>query len=281
MLPTRFSSVPWPWRRTRHPVVAVVRLSGIIGAMGIARRGMTLAGLAGPLERAFASPRTQAVALAINSPGGSPVQASLIARRIRDLAEEKSKPVYAFVEDVGASGGYWLACAADEIYADRASIVGSIGVISAGFGLHDLIARYGVERRVYTAGSRKLILDPFQPERPEDVEKIRAIQRDVHGTFKAVVRERRGVRLKAGEEALFEGEMWTGDQALALGLIDGIGHLRPVLREKYGDAVRLRLIGGRRRWLRPRFSLETAAGALADGLVAALEERSLWRRFGL
>ena len=281
MLPKLFSSVPLPWRRTRGPVVAVLRLTGIIGAMGIGRRGMTLAGLAGTLERAFASPHICAVALAVNSPGGSPVQSSLIARRVRDLADEKKKPVLAFVEDVAASGGYWLACAADEIYADRSSLVGSIGVITAGFGLHDLIARYGVERRVYTAGTRKLILDPFQPERPEDVQTIRAIQQDVHDTFKALVRERRGDRLQGDEAALFEGDVWTGDRALALGLIDGIGHLRPVLREKFGDAVRLRVVGDRRRWLRPRLSIDGQAAALADDLMAALDERLLWQRYGL
>ena len=247
--------------RAPPPVVPVVRLTGVIGSAGTFRRGLNLAAIAGPLQRAFATKRAEAVALAINSPGGSPVQSSLIAQRIRDLAEEKGKPVYAFVEDVAASGGYWLACAADEIYVDRSSIVGSIGVISAGFGFQEFIARYGIERRVHTSGERKLILDPFAPEKSEDVTKLEGIQGDIHDAFRALVRERRGDRLKADENALFDGEFWTGAKAVDLGLVDGIGHLRPVLRQRFGDKVQLRVVSAERGWLRRRIGL--------TGLVSA------------
>ncbi len=273
----------------RPPVIPVLRLTGAIGEAGRFSRGMSLASLAEPLHRAFAVSRAPAVALAINSPGGTPVQAALIARRIRDLAVEKDKKVYAFVEDVAASGGYWLACAADEIYADPSSIVGSIGVVAAGFGLDGFIQRHGIERRVHTAGRRKVILDPFAPERDDDVAKLRALQDEIHAEFKALVRERRAGRLKAGEETLFDGEFWTGTTALGLGLIDGLGHLRPVLRAKYGDKVKLRVIGSGRGWLRRRLGMaldrcgapDVPAASLVEGVLAAVEERALWQRFGL
>jgi signal peptide peptidase SppA len=275
-----------------HPFVPVVRLTGIIGAAGTFRRGLNLASVAGPLQRAFSLKRAKAVALSINSPGGSAVQAALIARRIRDLAEEKRKPVYAFVEDVAASGGYWVACAADEIYADASSIVGSIGVVSAGFGFQDFIARYGIERRVHTAGGRKVILDPFAPEKDEDVAKLKSIQGEIHQAFRELVRDRRGGRLKADETTLFDGEFWTGARSLELGLVDGIGHMRPVMREKLGKSVRLRVVPVERGWLRRRMGLtgaapesrpqsEGLADALAEGVLAAAEERALWQRFGL
>jgi len=208
------------------PKVAVVRLTGAIGAGGTLRGGLTLAGLADPLERAFSLPGAKAVALSINSPGGSPVQSALIAQRIRDLAEEKNVKVYAFCEDVAASGGYWLACAADEIYASESSIVGSIGVVSAGFGFPELLRRYGVERRVYTSGERKVILDPFDEEKEEDIARLKAIQEQVHESFKTMVRSRRGQRLKGDEATLFNGDFWVGQSAYELGLIDGIADLR-------------------------------------------------------
>jgi signal peptide peptidase SppA len=207
----------WPLARLRGtPVVAVVRLAGVIGSLGPWRGGLSLAGLAGTLERAFALGGIKAVALAINSPGGSPVQSSLIAARIRALASEKKLPVFAFAEDVAASGGYWLATAGDEIYADESSIVGSIGVISAGFGFPELLQRLGVERRVHTAGVRKSMLDPFRPESPEDVARLEALQGEIHDSFKAHVRERRGARLKADDDTLFSGEFWSGKRALPL-----------------------------------------------------------------
>lgn len=268
---------------TRPPVVAVVRLNGAIGQTGPFRSGLTLSALAGPLGRAFGSPRVKAVALAINSPGGSPAQSSLIAARIRELAVEKRKPVYAFVEDVAASGGYWLATAADEIFADQTSIVGSIGVVAAGFGFPAALARLGVERRVYTSGTRKVILDPFQPEVPADVDKLHALQQDIHIAFIEQVRARRGNRLKAAEQVLFDGEFWTGAQALELGLVDGIGHLRPVLRQRFGADVRLQVFEAPRGWLRRRAGLGSAglAAELAGGLIGAVEERALWQRYGL
>ena len=263
------------------PTVAVIRLSGVIGSFGPWPGGLSLAGLARTLERAFAMRGLSAVALAINSPGGSPVQASLIAKRIRALAAEKKLPVLAFAEDVAASGGYWLACAADEIHADESSIVGSIGVISASFGFQELLQRVGVERRVHTAGARKSMLDPFRPENPEDVARLEAIQRDIHGHFKALVRARRGARLKGDDETLFSGEFWTAPRALELGLIDGIGDLRGVMRARYGDKVRLQVVGERSSWLRRRFGLSTMPEQWAHDLIAAAEERALWARFGL
>jgi len=258
------------------PTVAVLRLDGVIGGRGLARRGLNLAGMADAIERAFKLRNLSAVALAVNSPGGSPVQSALIAGRIRALAEEKEIPVYAFCEDAAASGGYWLACAGDEIYAQGASIVGSIGVVSAGFGFPDMLAKIGVERRVHTSGVRKAILDPFRPENPDDVDQLKEIQEDVHEQFIEFVRARRGDRLDASDDVLFSGEFWTGRRALALGLIDGIGDLRGVMRDKFGEKVRLRVVGGRRGWLERRFGLN-AVDALLDGM----EARALWWRFGL
>lgn len=267
--------------RSKPPIVPVLRLSGVIGQGGGLRQGLTLASLAGPIEKAFSMKRAPAVALAINSPGGSPVQSALIAGRIRELAAEKKKPVYAFVEDVAASGGYWLALAADAVYADKSSIVGSIGVVSAGFGFPELIARHGVERRVYTAGSSKVILDPFKPEREEDVEKLRALQRDIHEAFKDYVRDRRSGKLTAGDDILFEGDFWTGSKALEFGLVDGIGHMLPVLREKFGEKVKLRAVTQTKGWLRRRLNFGSALEGLAADAIAAVEERTHWQRFGL
>ncbi len=275
-----------PVRRFKEPppVVAVLRLSGVIGGIGPVRRGLSLASQAHLIERAFKLPRLEAVALTINSPGGSPVQSALIAGRIRALAEEKKIPVVAFAEDVAASGGYWLACAADEIFAHESSIVGSIGVISAGFGFPGLLERLGVERRVHTAGERKAMLDPFRSEDPKDVARLQTIQTDVHESFQDYVRQRRGERLTGEEADLFSGEFWTGRRALELGLVDGLGDLRQVMRERYGEKVRLRLIDGARPRWRPRLSVEVPApdlAASAAALVDAVEERVLWARYGL
>lgn len=272
----------WPLARLRGtPVVAVVRLAGVIGSLGPWRGGLSLAGLAATLERAFALGGIKAVALAINSPGGSPVQSSLIAARIRALAGEKKLPVFAFAEDVAASGGYWLATAGDEIYADESSIVGSIGVISAGFGFQELLQRLGVERRVHAAGPRKSMLDPFRPENAEDVARLEALQREIHESFKAQVRQRRGDRLKADDDTLFSGEFWSGRRALELGLIDGVGDMRTVMRARFGDKVRLRLVGAQRGWLMRRLRSTTAPEDWARDLIGAIEERALWARFGL
>ena len=273
--------------------VAVVKLNGPIGMSMPLRGGIDFASVVGPIEGAFETKGAKAVALVINSPGGSPVQSSLIHKRIRVLAKEKELPVYAFAEDVAASGGYMLACAADEIYADESSVIGSIGVVSSGFGFTGLIEKLGVERRVHTAGESKSMLDPFKPEKPEDVERLEALQRDVHENFKSIVRKARGGRLVDPAEGLFTGEFWAGQAALDRGLIDGLGDIRSVMREKYGENVRLKVIGGRKPLWRRGFGLSGSFGAnslaepvglgvgLAQGLLAAIEARSLWRRFGL
>ncbi|GGF88971.1 peptidase S49 [Azorhizobium oxalatiphilum] len=285
--------LPQRWR-SDLTLVPVVRLSGAIGMSSPLRQSLTLAAVSRTLERAFAVKRAPAVALVINSPGGSPVQSHLIFKRIRALAEEKNKRVFAFVEDVAASGGYMLACAADEIHADPSSVVGSIGVVSAGFGFPDLLARIGVERRVHTAGTRKTMLDPFRPEQPEDVERLLTIQREVHATFADLVRSRRGAALTAPEEELFTGEFWVGTQALPLGLIDGIGDLRSTLRARYGDKVRMPLIAPPGSWFSRRApggvsaalgGLDLSGGqlgaGLAQGLADVAEDRALWARYGL
>ncbi len=274
-----------PVKRFQNPPprVSVLRLDGVIGRMGPMRTGLNLAALADPIEAAFKPRRLAAVALAINSPGGSPVQSSLIAKRIRALAEEKEVPVVAFVEDVAASGGYWLACAADEIFVDESSIVGSIGVISAGFGLDRWIEKHDVTRRVYTAGERKSILDPFRPEDPNDVDKLRHLLEELHDNFKDQVRTRRGKRLGAEREKIFSGEFWTGREAVALGLADGIGDLRSVMRERHGEDVKLRVVGARQGWLKRKLGLGPVSdpNAWADALISTVEERALWQRYGL
>lgn len=254
------------------PTVAVVRLTGVIGA---SPRGQLNDQVLGPiLEKAFKRGKPAAVALEINSPGGSPVQSSLIGKRIRRLSEEKGVPVYAFVEDVAASGGYWLAVTADEIYADDTSIVGSIGVISAGFGAHVLLARQGVERRVYTAGNSKSMLDPFRPEKPEDVERLKGLLEDIHQNFIDHVTARRGSRLTT-ETDLFTGEVWLARRAKELGLIDGVGHLKPKMQELFGKKVQFARYGVRR----PIWSRFGAS--LAQDALAGIEERAAYARFGL
>jgi signal peptide peptidase SppA len=277
-LPSYFN--PARWRR-RPPTVGVLRLAGAIGLPRPVREGgLSIGSIADSLERAFALKNLQAVALAINSPGGSAAQSSLIAKRIRALASERKVPVLAFVEDVAASGGYWLATAGDEIYADESSILGSIGVVSASFGFTDLLQRAGIERRVHTAGERKVMLDPFRAERPEDVARLKELQKEIHDNFKAQVRERRGSRLKGEDADLFSGEIWGARRALALGLIDGIGDLRSVLRGRFGEKVRMILVGPRRGWLRRRLGLEVPE-AWAEEAIAAIEARALWARYGL
>jgi serine protease SohB len=268
-------------RLRRGPAVPVVRLSGVIASSGLlGSRALSIDTVAPLLARAFALRGAKAVALAINSPGGSPVQSALIAQRIRLLAAEKRLPVIAFVEDVAASGGYWLACAADEIIVDPASIVGSIGVISAGFGFKDLIGKLGVERRIHTSGERKSMLDPFRDENPEDVERLRRLQAEIHDGFKDWVRQRRTGKLRGDEAMLFSGEFWTGRRGLELGLVDGVGELRAVLQARYGAKVHLPVIAARRRLLQ-RFGLGGSLERVVPAALAALEERSHWQRFGL
>ena len=260
-----------PFAPTR-PTVSVVRLAGAI-AQGT-RGTLNDAGIGPVLEKAFTRGRPRAVALIVNSPGGSPVQSSLIGARIRRLSEEKGVPVHAFVEDVAASGGYWIACAADDIWTDPTSVVGSIGVISAGFGLQGLIDRWGVERRVHTAGRSKTMLDPFRPEKPEDVARLNRILEQIHGSFIDHVKARRGARLMDSDD-LFTGEIWIGERAREVGLTDGVAHMEPKMRSLYGKDVRFRRYGQRRPFLR-RFG----AAVLGDA-AAALEERALYARYGL
>jgi signal peptide peptidase SppA len=278
----------WPFKS--GPVVPVLRLSGPIGMATPLRPGLSIAGLAGPIEKAFSMSKAGAVAVVINSPGGSPVQSSLILKRLRQLADEKKKKIYVFCEDVAASGGYYVALAGDQIYADTSSIVGSIGVISASFGLDRAIERLSIDRRVYTSGEHKGTLDMFQPEKPDDVERLKSIQRDVHDVFIGVVKERRAGRLKGLDSELFTGAFWSAPKAMEFGLIDGISDVRSKMRELYGPEVRLRVIplerGGLLSRLRrlPSFSLShggTGGLAIADDLVSAVEARSLWSRFGL
>jgi serine protease SohB len=276
------------WLGGDAPVVPVVRLSGIIGFSTPLRPGMTLASMARTLDRAFAYRQPAAIALVINSPGGSAAQSHLICARIRQLAARKNVSVLAFVEDVAASGGYMIACAADEIFADENSIVGSIGVVGGSFGFSGLLEKIGVERRLYTSGERKAMLDPFLPENPEDVARLKAIQREIHENFIDLVRGRRGSSLKEADADLFSGEYWTGRRALALGLVDAVGDLRTTLRARFGDQVRIPLVGGR-----GMFGMAAAPGVssgwaapstrptLAEDLVSALESRALWGRYGL
>jgi serine protease SohB len=262
-------------------VVPVVRLTGVIGGPSLRGGGLSLSSVNPALERAFKLRGAKAVALAINSPGGSPVQSALIAGRIRALSAEKKLPVLAFIEDVGASGGYWLALAADEIFADPSSIVGSIGVIHASFGFAGVLDRLGIERRLHTAGAKKSMLDPFRPENPEDVERLSAILHELHQGFKTTVRERRGERLKGGDEELFEGQIWTGRGALETGLIDGLGGLHMVLKARFGDKVRLPQMSAARPWWQRRLGLEAWPRALVDAALDRLAERALWSRYGL
>ncbi|MFM1813658.1 MAG: hypothetical protein RLZ98_353 [Pseudomonadota bacterium] len=273
---------------SRRPVVPVVRLTGAIGMAAPLRPGLSLGTVASALQSAFTMSRQNSVAILINSPGGSPVQSSLIFKRIRQLADERKKKVYVFCEDVAASGGYYLAVAGDEIYADASSIVGSIGVITAGFGLHKAIERLGIERRVYTAGESKMTLDPFQPEKEDDVARLKAIQKAVHDVFIGVVKDRREGRLKGTDQQLFSGAFWSALQAQELGLIDGISDVRTKMRELHGEKVVLRLVphasGGLLARLRKPPSIGAGGNfalASADDLVSALEERALWARYGL
>lgn len=254
------------------PMVAVIRLSGVISTG--ARGQLNDETLAPVIEKAFRRGKPVAVALVINSPGGSPVQSALIAARVRRLAAEKKIPVFAFVEDVAASGGYWLATAADEIYADENSILGSIGVISASFGFQDLMARIGVERRVYTAGKSKSMLDPFQPEKPADVKRLKALQEQIHQNFIAQVQTSRGAKLAEGKD-LFTGDIWVGRSAVEEGLADGIGHLVPTMKARFGDKVRFRPYGIRRN------VFQRLGARVAGDAIAGLEERAEYARFGL
>jgi len=267
--------------RNPPPLVGVLRLDGVIGrSAGPGRQGLSLDSHEKAIAKVFANKQTKAVALVINSPGGSPVQSALIAKRIRDLSDEKEIPVIAFCEDVAASGGYWLACAADEIYADENSIVGSIGVISAGFGFVDLIERFGIERRVYSTGPRKGMLDPFQDEKAEDIDRLRELHDDIFANFKNHVRRCRGDRLHAADDALFTGDIWTGRQAVEVGLIDGLADMRSEMRKRFGEKVKFQRAGVRR-GLFSRLRGGARMGLDPAELIGALDDWAQWKRFGL
>ncbi|PCI63753.1 MAG: S49 family peptidase [Kordiimonadales bacterium] len=271
------------------PRVAVVKLYGIIAAGGRFRQNLSLESVTSQIEHAFGTPGLSAVALLINSPGGSPVQSAMICKRIRDLARERDVPVLAFAEDLAASGGYMLALAADEIFANESSIVGSIGVVSSGFGFKEAIKKLGIERRLYTAGESKAMLDAFQDEDAKDVTRLKEIQHELHENFKKLVRDRRGKRLKGLRSRIFSGEVFTGAEAVKMGLIDGIGDARTVLRARFGNNVKLRMFAVKKKRLGALFGLnstssEFGGGDLADlprGLLSAVEERLWWNKFGL
>lgn len=270
MLPMR----NWLTFRKSRPHVAVIRLNGVIAASGTTGRGLSDAALAPVIERAFRKGKPTAVALVINSPGGSPAQSSLIAARIRRLADEKDIPVYAFVEDVAASGGYYLATAADEIWVDIHSVVGSIGVISSGFGFHEFIARHGIERRVHTAGNSKSLLDPFQPEKADDLARLKTLQETIHQGFIDHVKNRRGDKLTSDVD-LFDGTIWVGENAVEPGIVDGVGHLVPKMKDRFGDKVRFSQ-HGQKRGLLQRFGTR-----IVGDMIGSVEERAHWARYGL
>jgi signal peptide peptidase SppA len=267
-----------------------VRLSGVIGAVTPLRPGMTLATVSRVLERAFSTRNAKAVALVINSPGGSPVQSRQIYLRIKQLAAEKKLPVLVFVEDVAASGGYMIACAGDEIICDPSSILGSIGVVGGSFGFQEAIKRLGIERRLYTAGAHKAMLDPFLPENPDDVAKLKALQREIHQIFIALVKESRGARLKGSDDTLFTGEYWAGESSIALGLADSIGDLRSTLRARFGEKVLTPVIAqptgllsgllGRKSPGAGQLSAMESMASLPDDLISAVETRAIWAKFG-
>jgi len=262
------------------PKIAVVRLSGVIADSGLKRGGISSQRFEHVLEDAFDLYNAKAVALIINSPGGSPAQSQLIGNLIRTLAEEKEIPVLAFVEDVAASGGYWLACAADEIYAVSTSIIGSIGVISAGFGAQELIAKYGIERRVHTSGTDKGFLDPFMEEKPADVKRLKALQKDLHTLFIDWVKERRGAKLSENDKTLFEGAFWSAITALDYGLIDGLGQIKEICRSKYGEDVKFIDLSPGKGLISSLVSSDAKLG-LAEDAINTLEIKSIWARYGL
>lgn len=276
----------WPF--SRRPFVPVLRFHGPIGMATPLRPGLTLGAYSNAIEKAFLVSKLPAVAVIVNSPGGSPVQSNLLFKRIRQLAVEKKKRVYVFCEDVAASGGYFLAIAGDEIYADPSSIIGSIGVVSRSFGFVDLLEKVGVERRVYTAGINKNQLDPFLPEDADDVARLKAIQRDVHDIFIGLVKERRLGKLKAPDTELFSGAFWSAARAVEFGLVDGIADIRSKMQDIFGEKIRLKVIEpekpgflARLRRTPGAIGIQTPALAFADDLVSAVETRTLWSRFGL
>ena len=276
--------------RKKAPQVGVIKLTGVIGASGSFRKGLNLQSIETFLQDAFSNKRITAVALIINSPGGSPVQSDLIQKRIRDLSTEFQKPVFVFCEDVAASGGYWIALAGDEIYANASSIIGSIGVVSAGFGFKEAISKLGVERRIYSTGPNKGMLDPFVDEDPKHIERLKLLQEEIFTLFREWVLSRRGEKLNGTHEDLFSGAFWTGIQAKELGLIDGLGDLREIMRNKFGDKVLFKEYAAKTGILSKlglagssEFSLVTDAkiNSLFSDVLEWIEQRVTWGRFGL
>ena len=272
-----------PIVRKGDPIVSVINLNGVIGSVGFGRKGINLNDLESSLKRAFNKRGVDAVVLKINSPGGSPVQSEMISRRIQQLSEEKGIPVFSFVEDLAASGGYWLACSADEIYVSSMSIVGSIGVISASFGFNQLIDKIGVERRIYAQGRNKSMLDPFRPEDPEHVERLLTLQEDIHQSFREFVKERRKDKLNDTDENLFNGDIWTGNQAKEVGLVDEIGEMRSVMQEKYGLKTKFIEIPLKSGWIQKTLSgtnsVPSKEARIINEFLSSIEERLIWSRY--
>ncbi len=275
------TKIPLPLFQNPAPVVAILPLEGVIGSGSRFSSALNLAGIEEKIDQAFDVYNVKAVALAVNSPGGSPVQSELIMRRIQKLSEEKEIPVYAFAEDVAASGGYLISLAAEEIYAHEASIVGSIGVISAGFGFHKAIEKIGVDRRVYAAGDNKSILDPFQPEKDKDVKLLKDMQKEIHEFFKNLVKERRGDKLKGTQKIMFSGQFWAGKEAMKLGLVDGIGDIHSVMKDKLGDKTKFKRIKEEKGFIKGLLGMAATKPKISDEILSTLEDRSLWARFGL
>lgn len=262
----------FPFYLKNKPVVAVLRLSGVIGKVSSYKNGLTIENLNELIEKSFGIQKLIALCLAINSPGGSPVQSELIAKRIIDLSKEKNIPVYSFVEDVAASGGYWLACAGNKIYASRSSIIGSVGVVSSSFGFQEAIGKLGIERRIYTEGKNKSILDPFQPVRAEDIKIIKKLQKQIHGHFINYVKERRGGRLTQNDEVLFNGEFWAGDNALDFGLIDGIADMYGFIKENFGEDIKIEHITPKQSWFKKKLGMNMNAEAISEEIVSKAVE---------
>ena len=269
--------------KRRKTVIAVIRLSGAIGKSAGLKSGLNLDSLNEIIEKAFKTPKLTAVCLSINSPGGSPVQSELIAKRIRMLADLDNIPVYSFIEDVGASGGYWLACAGDKIYASKSSIIGSIGVISSSFGFQDAIEKLGIERRIYTQGKNKSVLDPFTPTKPADVKLIKHLQKQIHDHFIDYVKTRRVGRLTQEDEILFNGEFWAGESALDFGLIDGINDMYSFLNEQFGTDIKIEYMASKQPWLKRKLGMVNLnfAEDLTEALICKLENKLIQNKFNL
>jgi signal peptide peptidase SppA len=267
-------------RFSTSSTIAVLRLSGVIGKVGM-RGGLTIESLNDSIEKTFKTPKLSAVCLIINSPGGSPVQSELISARIIRLAEEKEIPVYSFVEDVAASGGYWLACAGDEIYVSKSSIIGSIGVVSSGFGFQDAIGKLGIERRIYTEGKNKSVLDPFQEAKPGDIKLIRGIQKEVHEHFINHVKTRRKGKLTQDDEILFNGEFWAGKNAVDFGLVDGIDDIYSFIKRKFGDKVKIEYMTPKQSWFKKKLGITALADRIVNILSLKFREEVAMQRFDL